>query len=80
MEGNLRFQIDCASIVGSKFTVLAYCFTLYLRAVFQVQSPPPPHLGGVIFGGVVQQRIFCITILGAYTWRGLLWNFTVITY
>ena len=48
MEGNLRFKIDWAShIVGSKFSVLA-CFTLYLRAIFQVQAP-----GGLIFGGAI---------------------------
>ena len=36
MEGNLRFKIDRASlIVGSKFTV----FALYLRTIFQVQTP-----------------------------------------
>ena len=59
MEGNLHFQIDWASlIVGSKFTVLAQCFTLYLRSVFQVQSPVGVGGGGVIFGGVVYQRIF----------------------
>ena len=47
-EGNLRFKIDWASlIVGSKFTVLL-CFTLYLRAIFQVQAP-----GGLIFGGAI---------------------------
>ena len=32
-------------IIGSKFTVFA-CFSLYLRAVFQVQAP-----GGLMFGG-----------------------------
>ena len=47
-EGNSRFKIDWASlIVGSKFTVLV-CFTLYLRAIFQVQAP-----GGLIFGGAI---------------------------
>ena len=36
MQGNSRFKIDWASlIVGGKFTV----FTLYLRAIFQVQAP-----------------------------------------
>ena len=39
-EGNLRFQIDWASlIVGSQY---------YLRAIFQVQAP-----GGLIFGGAI---------------------------
>ena len=47
-EGNLRFKIDWASlIVGSKFAVLL-CFTLYVRAIFQVQAP-----GGLIFGGAI---------------------------
>ena len=47
-EGNLRFKIDWASlIVGSKFTVLPR-FTLYWRAIFQVQAP-----GGLIFGGAI---------------------------
>ena len=48
MEGNLRFKINWASlIVGSKFAVLL-CFTLYVRAIFQVQAP-----GGLIFGGAI---------------------------
>ena len=48
MEGNLRFKIDWASlIVGSKLPFWL-CFTLYLRAIFQVQAP-----GGLIFGGVI---------------------------
>ena len=47
-EGNLRFKIDWAShIVGSKFTVFAF-FTLYLRAIFQLQAP-----GGLISGGAI---------------------------
>ena len=46
MERNLRYKIDWASlIVESKFTALP-CFTLYLRAIFQVQAP-----GGPIFAG-----------------------------
>ena len=45
-EGNLRLQIDWASlIVRNRFTVFAL-FTWYLRAIFQVQAP-----GGLIFGG-----------------------------
>ena len=42
------------------------CFTLYLSAIFQVQAP-----GGLIFGGAVKRRVFCVTGLGAYIWRGL---------
>ena len=49
-EGNLRFKIDWASLIaGSKFIVFALlCFTLYMRAIFQVQAP-----GGLIFGGAI---------------------------
>ena len=50
MEGNLRFKIDWASlIVRSKFTVFV-CFTLSLRAIFQVQAPGSLYLEGLIFG------------------------------
>ena len=48
------------------------CFTLYLRAIFQVQAP-----GGLIVGGVIQQRVFLryrfggLIFGGAYTWKGL---------
>ena len=41
-------------------------FTLYLRAIFQVQAP-----GGLIFGGGDLAEGFCVTGLGAYFWRGL---------
>ena len=41
------------------------CFTLYLRAIFQVQAP-----GGLIFGGAIQRSVFALPILGAYIWRG----------
>ena len=45
MKGNLRFEIDWANLIfGGKFTA----FTLYLRAIFQVQAP-----GGLIFGGAI---------------------------
>ena len=55
-EGNLRLQIDWARlIVRSKLPFLC-CFTLYLRAFFQVQAP-----GGLIFGGPIYRRVFCVT-------------------
>ena len=48
-EGNLRFKVDWANrIVGSKFTVFFFCFTLYLIAIFKVQGP-----GGLTFGGAI---------------------------
>ena len=46
MEGNLRFKIDCASlIVGSKFTVFALFYFVF-EGNFPGTSPR-----GLIFGG-----------------------------
>ena len=65
--GNLRFKIDWASlIVGSKFTVLAF-FTLYLRAIFQVQG----HPGAYIRRGDLTEGFLRYQVGGAYIWRGL---------
>ena len=67
MEGNVRFKLDWASLmVGSKFTVFAHCFTLYLRAIFQVQTPGGLYLEGRFNGG-----FFALPVWGAYIWRGL---------
>ena len=66
MEGNLHFKIDWASfIVGSKFTVLL-CFTLYLRAIFQVEAPGGLYLEGRFNGG-----FFALPVWVVYIWRGL---------
>ena len=63
----MRFKLDWASlIVGSKFTVFALCFTLYLRAIFQVQAP-----GGVYLEGRFNGGIFALPVWGAFIWRGL---------
>ena len=54
------------------------CFTLYLRAIFRVQAP-----GGLIFGGAISQKVFCVTGLGVLFFEGLIHggayfrNFTV---
>ena len=61
-EGNLRFKVDWASLMaGSKFTVFAL-FTLYLRAIFQVQAPRGLYLEGRFNGG-----FFALLVWGAYT-------------
>ena len=64
-EGNLHFKIDWASvIVGSKFT-------LYLRAIFQVQAPGVlNYLEGRFNGG-----FSALPVWGAYIWRGLFLEF-----
>ena len=66
MEGNLRFKIDWASlIVGRKFTVFALFYFVF-EGNFHVQA-----LGGLIFGGMIQRRVFALRVRGAYIWRGL---------
>ena len=66
-EGNLRLQIDWVSlIVRSKFTFFAL-FYFVVEGNFPTTGPP----GGLISGGAIQQRIFCVAGLGAYNWRGL---------
>ena len=49
MEGNLHFKIEIglALLLEVNLTFLL-CFSLHLRAIFQVQAP-----GGLIFGGVI---------------------------
>ena len=60
------FKIDWASlIVGSKFTDLL-CFTLYLRAIFQVEAPGGLYLEGRFNGG-----FFALPVWVVYIWRGL---------
>ena len=71
VSGNLRFKLDWASlIVGSKFTVFAHCFTLYLGAIFQVQAPGGLYLEGRFNGG-----FFALPVWGTYIWRGLFSEF-----
>ena len=67
----MRFKLDWASlIVGSKFTVFAHCFTLYLRAIFQVQAP-----GGLYLEGLFNGWFFALPVWEAYIWRGLFSEF-----
>ena len=76
MEGNLRFKIDWASlIVGSKLTVFTHCFTLYLRAIFQVQATGRGG-GGLYWEGQFNGGFFALPVWGLITiWRGLFSEF-----
>ena len=70
----MRFKIDWASlIVGSKLLFL-FCFTLYLRAIFQRQAlgwkGGGGGGGGRIFGRAIQRRFFCVTGLGGLFLEG----------
>ena len=70
-EGNLRFEIDWVSLIaGSKFTFVLLCFTLYLRAIFQVQVPGGLYLERRFNGG-----FFALRVWGVYIWRGLFSEF-----
>ena len=44
----MRFKIDRASLIVEGTLPFLLCFTLYLRAIFQVQAP-----WGLIFGGTI---------------------------
>ena len=69
MEGNLRFKIDCASLIlGRKFTVFR-CFTLYLRAISKYKTPGGFYLEERFNGGFYALRVW--SVWGACIWRGL---------
>ena len=55
----MRFKIDWASfIVGRKFTVFPLIYFVF-EGNFQVEAP-----GGLIFGGAISRKVFCVTSLG----------------
>ena len=70
----MRFKIDWASlIVRREFNFFALLYFVF-EGNFQVQAP-----WGLIFGGEIYRRVFCVTSLGAYTWMGLFSEFTVVS-
>ena len=67
-RGKFAFKIDWASLLlGRKFTVFL-CFTLYLTEISKYEPPP----GGLIFGGAIYRRVFCVTSLGGLNLEGLI--------
>ena len=65
--GNLRFKIDWASLkVGSKFTVFALFYFVF-EGNFPGTSPR-----GLIFGGAIKRRVFCVTGLWGLYLEGLI--------
>ena len=69
--GNLRFKIDWANlVVGRKFTVFAFFFTLYLRAISKYKP-----LGGLYLEGRFNGGFFALRVWGAYIWRDLFSKF-----
>ena len=83
MEGNLRFKIDWASlIVESKFNVFALFYFVF-EGNFPSTSPPPRGGGAFIWRGdlaegFLRYQFGGLLFGGAYTWRGLFRNFTVL--
>ena len=51
------------------------CFSLYLRAINQVQVPRGLYLEGRFNGGFLRYRFGGLIFGGAYTWRGLFSEF-----
>ena len=50
------------------------CFTLYLRAIFQVQAPPGGGGGGLYLEGRFNGGFFCVTGLGGLYSEGLIFG------
>ena len=74
----MRFKIDWASlIVGSKFTVFALFYLLYLKAISKYKPPGGGlYLEGRFNGGFFWRYEFGGLIFGgAYTWRDLFSEF-----
>ena len=72
----MRFKIDWASLINRrKFTVFALFYFVF-EGNFQIQAPP----GGLYLeerfnGGFFALRVWGLIFGGAYTWRGLFFEF-----
>ena len=67
MEGNLRFQIDWASLIDrSKFTVFALFYF-----VFGGNVPSTSPRGGLYLDRWFNGGVFALSVWGAYIWRSL---------
>ena len=74
LRRELRFKVDWASlIVGSKFTVFALFYF-----VFEGNFPSTSSRGLTLTEGFLRYRFRGLIFGGAYTWRGLFRNFTVL--
>ena len=66
-EGNLRFKIDWASLIGrSKFIIFALFYF-----VFEGNFPSTSPRGGLYFEGQFNEGFFSLPVWGAYIWRGI---------
>ena len=67
----MRFKIALQLEVNLSFLL---CFTLYLRAIFQVQAHRGGG-GGLYLEGRFNGGFFALPVWGAYIWRGLFSEF-----
>ena len=65
-EGNLRFKIDWASLIVGVNLPFLLCFTLYLRVIFQVQTPGAYIWRGDLTEGFLRYRFRALIFGGAY--------------
>ena len=66
----MRFKPIGLALLLEVNLLFLLCFTLYLRAIFQVQAPGGLYLEGRFNGG-----FFALPVWGAYIWRGLFFEF-----
>ena len=66
MRANFQSGLYLEGLIYGGNLQFLLCFTLYLRAISKYKPPG----GGAIFGGVIEQKVFCVMSLGAYNWRG----------
>ena len=73
-EGNLLFKIGLASlIVGSKFTVFALFYFVFEGKVQSLLGAYSRR--GDLTKGLLRYEFGGLIFGGAYTWRGLFWEF-----
>ena len=66
----MRFKTDWASLILEVNLPFLLCFTLYLRAIFQVQAPGGAYIWkGDLTEGFSRYRFGGLIFGGAYTWR-----------
>ena len=64
MYGGKSIELACSGRENYHFFALFY---FVFEGKFQLQAP-----AGLIFGGVIKRRVFCITILGGLCMEGLI--------
>ena len=71
----MRFKSIGPALLLEVNLLFLLCFTLYLRAIFQVQAPGGLYLEGRFNGVFFALPVWGLIFGGAYTWRGLFSEF-----